>query len=124
MLWSKQAWSQRENESSGSSRNGLNQVATTLQNGDPSTQSFLEHSVCNGEGCQSQVALKVAVLREEEREVFSLALNQALDVLGMHSVLDLDNEDRVSVVEQDVVLFLYFLDRARDIFINGIKGFA
>ena len=70
------------------------------------------------------MALKVAVLREEEREVSSLELNQALDVLGMHSVLDLDNEDRVSVLEQDVVLFLYFLDRARDIFVSGIKGFT
>ena len=70
------------------------------------------------------MALKVAVLREEEREVSSLALNQALDVLGVHSVLDLDNEDRVSVLEQDVVLFLYFLDRACDVFVNGIKGFT
>ena len=65
MLLGKEVWSQRENESSGSSRNGLNQVATTLQNGDPSTQSFLQHSVFNGEGRQSQVALKVAVLRKQ-----------------------------------------------------------
>ena len=66
MLWSKQAWSRQENESSGGSGNGLDQVATTLQNGDPSTQSLLQHSVFNREGRQSQVTLKISILWKQQ----------------------------------------------------------
>ena len=64
-LWSNQTWSRQEDESSGGSGNGLDEITTSLQNGHSSIQSFLEHSVFNREGCQSQVTLKVSILWEQ-----------------------------------------------------------
>ena len=69
MLLSKEVWSRQENESSGCGRNGLDQVTTTLQNWHSPIQSLLQHSVFNREGCQSQVTLKVAVLRKQQQEI-------------------------------------------------------
>ena len=79
-------WSCQENESSGSSGKGLDQVTTSLQNGHSSIQSFLQHSVFNREGRQSQMTMKVSILREHSGKLPPLRLmsvSMSLGILGI-----------------------------------------
>ena len=121
MLLGREAWSRQENESSGGGGNGLNHIATTLQNGHSPIQSLLQHSVFNREGRQSQVTLKISILWKQQWEVAAFAFDECFNVFGVYSILDLDDKDGVTVEEQDIVFFLALSGGTNDIPEDRIK---